>query len=121
MATKFFKLEWLEYYANQHVDNMTSIELVLDYISFLLIVYNYKEFMKHKKKDKKLFEEVYRDYILPWYDHELVERSYDRERIDFNVLLIEDKLLKKVLTNLKVRTFCFIYKILCLNFNMYPL
>lgn len=108
MATKFFKLEWLEYYANQHVDNMTSIELVLDYISFLLIVYNYKEFMKHKKKDKKLFEELYRDYILPWYDHELVERSYDRERIDFNVLLIEDKLLKKALTNLKVRTFCYI-------------
>lgn len=90
LATKFFKLELLEYYANQYVDNMTSIELVLDYTSFLLIVYNYNEFMNRSKKDKKLFEEVYRDYILPWYDHELVECSYDRERIDFNVLLIED-------------------------------
>ena len=90
LAIKFFKLEWLEYDANQHVDNMTSIELVLDYTSFLLIVYNYNEFMNRSKKDKMLFEEAYREDLLPWYDSEIVKCKVEGKRVDFNVLLIED-------------------------------
>lgn len=69
---------------------MTSIELVLDYTSFLLIVYNYNEFMNRSKKDKMLFEEAYREDLLPWYDSEIVKCKVEGKRVDFNVLLIED-------------------------------
>lgn len=89
-ATELFKIENLEYGYNQHIDNMEDRDYYLNVNSFLLIVHNYDEFMKFRKKDKLLFEEVYREDILPWYDSEIVECRVEGKRIDFNVLLIEE-------------------------------
>ena len=69
---------------------MEDRDYYLNVNSFLLIVHNYDEFMKFRKKDKLLFEEVYREDILPWYDSEIVECRVEGKRIDFNVLLIEE-------------------------------
>ena len=46
--------------------------------------------MKSNRKDKMLFEEAYREDILPWYDSEIVECRVEGKRVDFNVLLIEN-------------------------------
>ncbi|MBQ4570332.1 MAG: hypothetical protein IJB21_01395 [Bacilli bacterium] len=89
-ATKLFKIENLEYGYNQHIDNMEDRDYFLNVNSILLIVHNYNKFMKFRKKDKLLFEEVYREDILPWYDSEIIKCRVGGKRIDFNVLLIEE-------------------------------
>lgn len=89
-ATPLFKIQNLEYGYNQHTDNMSDRDYYLKVNSILLIVYNYDEFMKSNRKDKLLFEEAYREDILPWYDREIVKCRVEGKRIDFNVLLIEE-------------------------------
>lgn len=90
LITPLFKIENLEYGYNQHIDNMSDRDYYLKVNSFLLIVHNYDEFMKSNRKDKMLFEEAYREDILPWYDNEIVECRVEGKRVDFNVLLIEN-------------------------------
>lgn len=88
-ATPLFKIQNLEYGYNQHIDNMSDRDYYLKVNSILLIIHNYDEFMKYNRKDKLLFEEAYREDILPWYDSEIVKYRVEGKRIDFNVLLME--------------------------------
>lgn len=90
LITPLFKIEKLEYGYNQHIDNMSDRDYYLKVNSILLIVHNYDEFMKSNRKDKMLFEEAYREDLLPWYDSEIVKCKVEGKRVDFNVLLIED-------------------------------
>lgn len=90
LTTPLFKIENLEYGYNQHIDNMSDRDYYLKVNSILLIVHNYDEFMKSNRKDKMLFEEAYREDILPWYDSEIVKCRVEGKRVDFNVLLIEN-------------------------------
>lgn len=90
LTTPLFKIQNLEYGYNQHIDNMSDRDYYLKVNSILLIVHNYDEFMKSNRKDKMLFEEAYREDILPWYDSEIVECRVEGKRVDFNVLLIEN-------------------------------
>lgn len=56
---------------------------------FILCIVNYKSFLSNDEKSKKIVMELFRDYILPWWDGEVEKYCVGGEKRSFQVLLIE--------------------------------
>ena len=57
--------------------------------SYLFIINNYKVFLSEDLKYKEMFEEVYKNEILSWYD-DLVGETWAGSYKPFNLILVNN-------------------------------